>query len=121
MSPLAAPMLHHDWAFSVLAITSLVIELGAPLALLHRRIAGVWALAAWGFHLGVVALMAILFPYRCSASPTRRCSASSGCSPGRWRPWAGWRLACSLPQVRSPAGSCGMRGPCAPSWQRCSW
>jgi hypothetical protein len=63
MSPLAAPMLHHDWAFSLMALTSLVVELGAPLALLHRRVAAVWALAAWGFHAGVVALMAILFPY----------------------------------------------------------
>ena len=63
MSPLAAPMLAHDAAFRVMAIMSLTIELGAPLALLHRRIAQVWSLAAWGFHVGVIALMAILFPY----------------------------------------------------------
>jgi len=63
MSPLAAPMLHHDRLFTVMAVMSLTIELGAPLALLHRRVAAVWALAAWGFHAGVVALMAILFPY----------------------------------------------------------
>ena len=63
MSPLAAPMLAHDRLFAVMAMMSLTIELGAPLALLHRRIAAVWALGAWGFHVGVIALMAILFPY----------------------------------------------------------
>jgi hypothetical protein len=63
MSPLAGPMLHHAWAFSLMAIAALVIELGAPLALLHRRLAAAWAIAAWGFHAGVVLLMAILFPY----------------------------------------------------------
>lgn len=63
MSPLAAPMLAHEAAFRVMAIMSLTIELGAPLALLHRRIAQVWSLVAWGFHVGVIALMAILFPY----------------------------------------------------------
>jgi hypothetical protein len=63
MSPLAAPMLAHDWAFSVMAVMSLTVELGAPLALLHRRLAALWSLAAWGFHLGVLLLMAIMFPY----------------------------------------------------------
>lgn len=63
MSPLAAPMLAHDRLFELMAIATLVVELGAPLALLHRRLALGWALAAWGFHLGVVALMAIAFPY----------------------------------------------------------
>ena len=63
MSPLAAPMLAHDRLFAVMAMMSLTIELGAPLALLHRRIAALWTLAAWGFHVGVIALMAILFPY----------------------------------------------------------
>ncbi len=63
MSPLAAPMMAHDWLFRPMAVMTLVVELGAPLALLHRRLAAAWALAAWGFHLGVIALMAIFFPY----------------------------------------------------------
>ncbi|HVV83997.1 MAG TPA: HTTM domain-containing protein [Kofleriaceae bacterium] len=63
MSPLARPMLAHGRLFAVMAVMSLTVELGAPLALLHRRIAAVWSIAAWGFHLGVLALMAILFPY----------------------------------------------------------
>lgn len=63
MSPLAAPVLAHAWLFTPLAVATLIIELGAPLALLHRRVAAAWAVAAWGFHAGVVALMAIVFPY----------------------------------------------------------
>ena len=63
MSPIAAPLLPHAWLFGGLALVSLAVELGAPLALLHRRIAAVWSVAAWGFHVGVLALMAIVFPY----------------------------------------------------------
>jgi hypothetical protein len=39
------------------------VELGAPAAMAGGRIAALWAAAAWGFHLGVLALMHILFPY----------------------------------------------------------
>ena len=38
-------------------------ELGAPVALLHRRIALVWCIAAWAFHVGVALLMSITFLY----------------------------------------------------------
>ncbi len=62
-SPLATPLLEHPALFEVMAIATLVVELGAPLALLHRRIAAGWAVAAWGFHVGVAALMYIIFPY----------------------------------------------------------
>ncbi len=62
-SPIAMPFLRHPWLFEGLAIGTLVVELGAPLALLGRRLAWAWALAAWGFHLGVLALMTIVFPY----------------------------------------------------------
>ncbi len=47
---------------------TIVIELGAPLAMLHRRVALGWALIAWGFHVGVLFLMSILFPYPCSGA-----------------------------------------------------
>ena len=62
MSPVAAAFLEHTWMMSALAIGTMVVELGAPVALLHRRIAAAWAVAAWGFHVGVVVLMAIVFP-----------------------------------------------------------
>lgn len=62
-SPLASPLLEHPWLFEVMAIATLAIELGAPIALAGGRVALAWSLAAWGFHVGVVALMAIVFPY----------------------------------------------------------
>ncbi|MBZ0237059.1 MAG: HTTM domain-containing protein [Deltaproteobacteria bacterium] len=62
-SPLATPLLEHAWLFEVMAFATLAIELGAPVALAGGRVALAWALLAWGFHVGVVALMAIVFPY----------------------------------------------------------
>jgi hypothetical protein len=62
-SPFATPLLEHAWLFEVMAIMTLLVELGAPVALAGGRIAAIWAVAAWGFHVGVVLLMAIVFPY----------------------------------------------------------
>lgn len=62
-SPFATPLLEHPWLFEVMAIATLAVELGAPIALVGSRIAAVWAVMAWGFHVGVVLLMAIVFPY----------------------------------------------------------
>jgi hypothetical protein len=62
-SPVGGWLVQFDWLFPPLAATSLGIELGAPLALLHRRVGVLWAALAWGFHLGVLVLMLILFHY----------------------------------------------------------
>ena len=62
-SPLGGWAVRQRWLWAPLASASLVVELGAPLALLGRRWASGWAVGAWGFHLGVLALMAITFPY----------------------------------------------------------
>lgn len=53
----------HGWLFPPMAAMSLLVELGAPLALLHPRVGRLWCGAAWSFHLGVVVLMAIVFHY----------------------------------------------------------
>ena len=63
IADLATPLLEHPRLFAVLAIMTLAVELGAPIALLGGKIAALWALGAWGFHIGVIALMAIVFPY----------------------------------------------------------
>ncbi|HEX6420735.1 MAG TPA: hypothetical protein VFZ77_19690 [Acidimicrobiales bacterium] len=63
-SPLGARAVAHAWLFPPLAVLTVAIELGAPVALLGRRWRTVWVGAAWGFHVGVLALMAILFPYQ---------------------------------------------------------
>jgi len=88
MSPIATPLLSHAGIFEGLALMSLAVELGAPLALLHRRIALVWSVAAWGFHVGVVALMAIVFPYPLvfvAYAPLYRCERPIDWLLARWR------------------------------------
>ena len=62
-SPIGAALVAHGWLFPPLAATSLALELLAPLALMGPRLARAWALAAWAFHAGVLAVMAIFFPY----------------------------------------------------------
>jgi len=56
-------MVAHAWVFPPLAAVSLGVELLAPLSVLDRRFGRLWAVAAWGFHVGVLALMYILFHY----------------------------------------------------------
>jgi len=62
-SPIGGELVAHGWLFPPMAFASLVVELGAPLALVWRRARVVWVVAAWLFHVGVLALMAILFVY----------------------------------------------------------
>jgi hypothetical protein len=62
-SPIGAFAVRHAYLMKPLAALSMVLELGAPLALFGRRIGKAWSAVAWAFHVGVLALMAILFPY----------------------------------------------------------
>jgi hypothetical protein len=62
-SPLGAWLVQFSAVFWVLGVLTLVLELGAPLAALGGRIRVLWVVGIWGFHLGVVALMAIGFAY----------------------------------------------------------
>jgi len=62
-SRFAMPFLEHPSWFTTFSVLTLVIEIGSPLALLGRRVGRWWALTAWGFHVGVLALMNIVFPY----------------------------------------------------------
>jgi hypothetical protein len=59
----AVPLLEHPALFIPLSIMTVLIECGAPIALLGGRIAALWAVTAWGFHVGVIVLMGIIFPY----------------------------------------------------------
>lgn len=52
--------------FTLLASVSLLVELGAPLALLDRRLGQLFSLAAWGMHAGIRVVMGIKFPYNLS-------------------------------------------------------
>lgn len=60
---LGVTLAQHGALFPPLAAVSLLVELGAPLALLHPRVGRVWSAAAWSFHVGVLVLMAIMFHY----------------------------------------------------------
>ena len=92
MSPIAATFLEHTWLMHAMAIGTMVVELGAPVALVHRRVALVWSIAAWGFHVGVVVLMAIVFPYQLvglAYAPLLRCERPIRWAIDRWRRWRG--------------------------------
>lgn len=62
-SPIGTWLLPYTWLFAPLSAFALATELLAPLALLGTRFAAAWSASAWLFHLGVLALMAIAFPY----------------------------------------------------------
>lgn len=63
-SPFAGWFLRQGWLLGPAAIATMVVELGAPLALLGRRWALGWCGAAFGFHVAITVFMAILFPYQ---------------------------------------------------------
>lgn len=62
-SPIGTALVRVRWLFPPLAAGAMAIELLAPLALLGPRIGKCWCAAAWSFHAGVLAVMAILFHY----------------------------------------------------------
>lgn len=64
VSPLGPWLVRHHGVFRGLALMTMLVELGAPLALVRRRIAAAWAVTAWGFHVSVLLLMSISFPYQ---------------------------------------------------------
>ena len=62
-SPVGAHLVQYGWLFPPLAFASMIVELGAPFALLRAWSRRAWVVAAWLFHVGVLVLMAILFIY----------------------------------------------------------
>ena len=62
-APFGALMLRNSWTLAPAAIVAIAVELAAPLALVGRRAAWVWAGLAVAFHLVILAVMAIVFPY----------------------------------------------------------
>ena len=63
-SPLAGLALSLPWTFPLMAAFTMVVEVGAPFALLGDRFRSMWVATAFAFHWGVLAVMAILFPYQ---------------------------------------------------------
>ena len=62
-SPLAARVAGSPALLQGLSLYTLLVELGAPVALVSRRLARAWVLLAWLFHVGILATMAIGFFY----------------------------------------------------------
>jgi hypothetical protein len=62
-SPFGAWLVQFAWPFPVISTLTMVLELGGPLALFHPLAARLWVLGVYGFHVGVLATMAIAFPY----------------------------------------------------------
>lgn len=62
--PLGPWLVRFPAVFPALAALTLAVELGAPLALVSKRCAAIWAIAAWCFHLGVLLTMTIAFTYQ---------------------------------------------------------
>jgi hypothetical protein len=63
IAPLATTLLGHPGLLTAFSVTSIALELGAPVVVLGGRIGRLWAFGAWGFHVGVILLMNIWFPY----------------------------------------------------------
>jgi len=63
-SPIGGWLSSIGWVWLPVAVLTLVVELGAPLALVPGRVRTLWLVVAWSFHVGVFTLMAISFPYQ---------------------------------------------------------
>jgi hypothetical protein len=62
-SPFGGFVVQYAWPFPLLSMLTVLLELGGPVLLLWPRLARIWALGLYGFHVGVLASMAIAFPY----------------------------------------------------------
>jgi hypothetical protein len=65
-SPVVAALHGREALWRTMAVGSLVLELGAPVALVSRRLGRAWAVAAWSLHVGILAVMRIRFRYQLS-------------------------------------------------------
>ncbi|MDX2267394.1 MAG: DCC1-like thiol-disulfide oxidoreductase family protein [Bryobacter sp.] len=63
-SPLAYQLYDQVWLFTIIGTVSLLVELGAPLALLHPRLGYAWVANAFLMHWGIFLLMHITFRYQ---------------------------------------------------------
>jgi len=65
-APLAYALYDRVGLFRLLAVGSLVLEVGAPAVLAHRRLAQAWVANVFLMHWGIYALMRIKFRYQMS-------------------------------------------------------
>jgi hypothetical protein len=109
-SPFGPPLVGQRWVFPPLAVATVVIELGAWVALTGGRWRTIWVITAWVFHVAVLALMAILFPYQLSGvafAPFFRLERIAGAVRGPTDPRPAVRRPCWV--LASRAGGAGSR------------
>lgn len=68
-SPITAWVLAHSWIFAPMAWGTLLLELGGPLLLCHRRAAQIWAVGMFAFHWAIELVMSIAFWFPLSFVP----------------------------------------------------
>jgi hypothetical protein len=62
-SPLGGALVGWSWFWRPIALVTVLVELGAVVVLFRRSLRAWWAATAWAFHVGIAALMAIVFAY----------------------------------------------------------
>lgn len=62
-SPLARRLYPYRQLFTAMAVVSLIVEVGAPLAVLDRRLGWLFSAGAFSMHWGIKAIMRITFLY----------------------------------------------------------
>jgi hypothetical protein len=63
VSPLGPTLLRWPWLFAVASVFTLIIELGAVVAMLGGRLRTAWVVGAYAMHVGIAVAMSIAFPY----------------------------------------------------------
>ena len=63
LPPLSDLLYDRTWLFTAMAVLSLALELGAPLALVRRKLGYAWSALAFGMHWGIFLMMGIRFRY----------------------------------------------------------
>lgn len=67
-APLGVRLYGRTAMWRAMAVSSLAMELAAPLALVDRRLGRAWAAGAFGMHWGIKAVMGITFRYQLSGA-----------------------------------------------------
>ena len=63
VSPVGPLLLRWPALFGIASVFTLIIELGAPIALLGKRLRTAWVAGAYAMHVGIALTMGIAFPY----------------------------------------------------------
>jgi hypothetical protein len=63
VSPLGPTLLRWPGLFAIMSVFTLIIELGALIAMFGGRLRTAWVVGAYAMHVGIVLTMGIAFPY----------------------------------------------------------